>query len=273
MAACRLAALAGWEKLQARGAALDAVEAAIHVLEDEPLFDAGRGSYFNMAGEIQMDAIIMDGRTLDMGAVAAVERIRHPIALARRVLENSPHTFIVGPGAMAFAEKEGIPFCDPAELMGTYPPDDPAASQGIDTVGAVALDSAGNLAVATSTGGTARKWPGRVGDSPMVGAGAYADNLSGGASATGEGETLMRIVISKAACDRMGAGTPPPQVAAEVIRLLYERVKGHGGIIMIDKEGRVGMAHNTPSMPHAYIMPPTDGTPGLQIVVAMEARS
>ncbi len=272
LAGCRQAALAGWERLQAGGAALDAVEAAVRVLEDDPVFDAGRGSFFNVEVVVQMDAIIMDGRTLDLGAVAAVERIRHPITLARRVMEHSPHNFIVGPGAMAFAEQEGLPFCDPAELLGTYAVDDPGASQGIDTVGAVALDVAGNVAVATSTGGTSRKWPGRVGDSPLVGCGAYADNLSGAASATGEGEKLMRLVPSKAACDRLAAGGPAPQVAAEVIRLLHTRTGGHGGIILVDREGRVGLAHNTPAMPHAYILPRTDGTPGAEIVVAMEVR-
>ncbi|HNT76327.1 MAG TPA: isoaspartyl peptidase/L-asparaginase [Anaerolineae bacterium] len=272
LAGCRQAALAGWERLRAGGAALDAVEAAVQVLEDDPAFDAGRGSFLNMAGVVQMDAIIMDGRTLDLGAVAAVERIRHPITLARRVMERSPHNFIVGPGAMAFAEQEGISFCDPDELQGVHVLEDSATAPGMDTVGAVAVDLAGNFAVATSTGGTPGKWPGRVGDSPLVGAGAYADNRCGAASATGEGEKLMRLVISKTACDRLAAGIPAPQVAAEVIRLLHTRVGGHGGLILVDREGRVGLAHNTQSMPHAYVLPRGEGPLETTLVVAMEAR-
>lgn len=255
LAGCRTAALAGWQCLLSGASALDAVEAAVRVLEDDPHFDAGRGSFFNREGVVQMDAIVMDGRTLDLGAVAAVERIRHPVTLARWVMERSPHNVIVGPGAMAFAESEGMPLCDPSELSGTYAYDDPRAQRPSDTVGAVALDMHGNFAVATSTGGMPNKWPGRVGDSPLVGSGAYADNLSGAASATGDGEKLMRIVISKTACDLLQAGRNAQDVAGEVLRLLSARTGGLGGVIIVDRWGRVGLAHTTPHMPHAYLLP------------------
>ena len=263
---CRAAAQAGWQILQAGGTALDAVEAAVRVLEDDPTYVAGRGSYFNQDGELELDAIIMDGHTLNLGAVAAVQRVRHPISLARKVLEHEKHSFVVGRGATCFAQQVGIPLCDPAELLGRYEADDaevwhPPEMQGCDTVGAVALDLVGNLAVATSTGGLADKMPGRVGDSPLVGCGAYADNELGAAAATGWGERLMRIVISKTACDRLMT-LPAQQAADDVIRLLERRVGGYGGVILIDREGRVGLAHNTPHMAYAYITPdalPVDG--------------
>jgi len=214
--------------------------------------DAGRGSYFNRLGVAQMDAIIMDGRSLNFGAVAAVEGVLHPISLARAVMERSEHSFIVGRGAEEFARSLGIAFAAPGELLGKAgEPDAPGAPT--DTVGAVALDLNGDFAVATSTGGIADKWPGRVGDSPLVGCGGYADNLTGAASATGVGEMLMRIVTTKTACDMLGCGMSAQDAAAAVIRLLAERTGGEGGIILIDREGRVGVAHNSRDMAHAYI--------------------
>ncbi len=256
LAAVRRAAAAGWARLETGASALDAVEAAIHILEDAPVFDAGRGSYFNRAGHIEMDAMMMDGRTLEVGAVAAVRQIRHPITLARKVMVHPDFNFLVGAGAKDFAAEQGMRLCDPAELLGRHdsgewsPPPPPS-----DTVGAVALDREGNLAAGTSTGGTPNKYPGRVGDSPLVGSGGYADNLTGAASATGAGEALMRIVISKTACDLIAAGKSAQEAADAVIRLLHERVYGYGGIILIDREGRVGLAHNTPNMSYAYRLP------------------
>ncbi len=270
LAGCREAALVGWQRLVSGAAALDAVEAAVRSLEDDPHFDAGRGSFFNREGVVQMDAIVMDGRTLNMGAVAAVERIRHPVTLARWVMERSPHSMIVGPGAMAFAESQGMPLCDPSELLGTYAPDDPRAQRLSDTVGAVALDVHGDVAVATSTGGMSNKWPGRVGDSPLVGSGAYADNLSGAASATGDGEKLMRIVISKTACDQLQAGRDAQEVAAGVLALLAKRTGGLGGIILVDCRGRVGLAHTTPYMPYVYLSPGPGGESAPEMVSGME---
>lgn len=258
---CRRAALAGWAKLEAGASALDAAEAAVRVLEDDPTFNAGRGSHFNRLGEVETDAIVMDGRTLTLGAVGAVRRVMNPVSLARLVMERSEHNFLVGRGAQTFAREMGVSLCEPAAMMGTPGIEGWSLPAAADTVGAVALDVDGNVAAADSTGGTAGKWPGRVGDSPLVGSGVYADNVSGAAAATGHGEMLMRVVISKTACDQLAAGKSAQQAADGVIRLLHERVGGYGGIILVDREGRVGLAHNTPNMSYAYI------TPG-QVVVA-----
>lgn len=259
---CREALRAGWSVLQDRGPALEAVEASVRVLEDNPLLDAGRGSYLNRAGHVEMDAIIMDGRTLDLGAVAAVQRVRHPITLARKVMALPEHDFVVGAGATLLAEELGMPLCDEAELMGRYEdPDDedtwiPPEMRSLgDTVGAVALDVHGDLAVATSTGGTPNKRAGRVGDSPLVGCGAYADNMTGAAAATGWGERLMRILTSKTACDFLARGYAAQQAAEATIRLLNDRVAGYGGVILIDTQGNIGLAHNTPDMAYAYVSP------------------
>lgn len=268
IAGCREAARVGWELLQAGAPALDAVEAAVRVLEDDPTYDAGRGSYFNQAGEVEMDAIIMDGRTLNLGAVAAVQRVRHPISLARQVMAREGINFVVGRGAEALARELDVPLCDPAELLGKRDTGDWEPPLPSDTVGAVALDMRGNLAVATSTGGTPDKWPGRVGDSPLVGSGAYADNHSGAAAATGSGETLMRIVPSKRACDLLAAGTPAMEAARAVIRYLRERVGGYGGLILLDPEGNVGLAHNTPNMSYAYVTPAGEIVAGAEVVAA-----
>lgn len=269
---CREALQAGWRLLRAGRPALEAVEAAVRVLEDNPLLDAGRGSYLNRAGHVEMDAIIMDGRTLDLGAVAAVQRIRHPITLARKVMALPEHDFVVGAGATALAEELGMSRCDEAELQGrSEDPDDeevwtPPEMRSLgDTVGAVALDVHGDLAVATSTGGTPNKRPGRVGDSPLVGCGAYADNLTGAAAATGWGERLMRILTSKTACDFLARGYTAQQAAEETIRLLKHRVAGYGGVILVDAQGHVGLAHNTPDMAYAYVGPDGDEVVGTRV--------
>lgn len=262
-AGCRAAALAGHAVLLAGGSALDAVETAVHILEDCPALDAGRGSYPNANGDIEMDALIMDGRTLAMGAVAAIQRVRHPISLARRVMSDTPHTFLVGPGADAFADRIGFPRCGAAELIvppesGAAPSESdgaqPAAGPLGDTVGAVALDMAGNLAAATSTGGTRDKMPGRVGDSPLVGSGGYADNWTAAVSATGLGEALMKVVISKRACDFVANGLPAQLACDAAIQLLAARVQGTGGLIAIDARGHVGVAFSTTAMPYAYVV-------------------
>jgi beta-aspartyl-peptidase (threonine type) len=254
--ACEEAAAAGRGVLARGGSALDAVEAAVNILEDCPVLDAGRGSYPNAEGFIEMDALIMDGRDLSLGAIAAIQRVRHPISLARRVMLDSGHHLLVGPGAELFADSIGFPRCDVDELLvGASPTTDalPEASAALgDTVGAVALDSHGNLAAATSTGGTRHKRPGRVGDSPLVGCGAYADNWTAGVSATGYGEALMRVVISKRVCDLVGTGLSAAAACAAAIRLLEERTGGEGGLIAVDARGQVGFAFNTRAMPHAY---------------------
>lgn len=267
IASCEDAATAGQRILLAGGSAMDAVEVATRILEDCPVLDAGRGSYLNAIGIVEMDAIIMDGRSLAMGAVAAVQGVRNPVALARRVLDDSPHNFLVAHGAERFAEEIGFPRCEMVDLLvgeelekyqalqeddGYETGDTISEERSMGTVGAVALDEEGNLAVATSTGGTRKKQPGRVGDSPLVGSGAYADNWTAAASATGHGEALMRVVISKRVCDFVADGLPAQQACEAAIQVLTERVQGEGGVIAIDARGHVGVAHNTAAMPRAY---------------------
>ncbi|MBM4428778.1 MAG: asparaginase [Chloroflexi bacterium] len=255
-----------WPQLQLGMSALDAVEAAVGVMEEDPTFDAGRGSFLNANAEIELDAIIMDGATLNLGAVAAIQNVLHPVRVARLVMERTEHCLLVGVGAQAFARRMGVPVLDPRELLTPRElafyekiKDDPSyrtrdlfEPTPMGTVGAVAMDQAGNLAAATSTGGTARKLPGRVGDSPLAGAGAYADNSLGATSATGWGEAIMKVLLSKTACDLLR--NHPAMVAAEMaVDWLYQRVQGHGGLILMDREGRYGWAHNTPKMAFAYV--------------------
>jgi beta-aspartyl-peptidase (threonine type) len=259
LAACQEAAAEGRNLLIRGGSALDAVEAAVRILEDCPILDAGRGSYPNTEGNIEMDALIMDGQTLNMGAIAAIQRVSHPISLARRVMYDSGHHFLVGAGAETFAESIGFPRCDLNDLLvGDALARFRAAQETRkvptlgDTVGAVALDLDGNLAAATSTGGTLNKRPGRVGDSPLVGCGAYADNWTAGVSATGQGEALMRVVISKRVCDFVAAGLSAQAACDAAIRVLEERANGSGGLIAVDARGKVGFSFNTNAMPYAF---------------------
>jgi beta-aspartyl-peptidase (threonine type) len=258
------------------GAALDAVEAAVTVLEDDPTFDAGRGSFLTSDGRVQLDALLMDGGRMKAGGVACVERLRNPIKAARLVLEQSPHVYFVGAGAEAFAAAHGMELIDNSELVMERERERLAAAQaraaagladatfsGLrddkdaatalpfdshDTVGAVALDAFGNLAAATSTGGTLNKTPGRVGDSSLIGCGCYADNLAAAVSLTGWGEPIMKLVLGKWATDRVADGTAPEIAAREAIGYLYNRLGGHGGIILLGPDGRFGLAHNTPAM-------------------------
>jgi len=267
LAGCRAAFEAGWRLLERGQSALDAVEAAVREMEDNPVFDAGVGSVLNCEGEIELDAMIMDGAQLRLGAVAAVRGIANPVTLARRIMEESGHNILVGEGARQYAARIGLRLCSQAEL--TVPREvaryrefqqealharrlSPA---GHDTVGAVAMDQFGNIAAATSTGGIAFKLPGRVGDSPLVGSGAYADNLSGGASATGQGEAIMRVMLSKTACDAVAMGCSAQDAADHALRILHERVGGEGGLIVVDRQGDVGFAHNTPYMAVAWRSP------------------
>lgn len=262
------AAQIGWEVLTMGGSALDAVQAAVIALEDDPAFDAGRGSYLNRSGEVEMDASLMDGRTLDAGAVAGVQRVKNPIVLARRVLE-SEHTFLIARGAEQFAQEQGIALIDNADLQTleqieiwkqclANPPAPKSAQfvpvQGYGTVGCVAVDRNGNIAAGTSTGGMKFKRAGRVGDSPLIGAGVYADNARGGASSTGWGEAIMRVVLAKYAVDALAPNHKPREVARAAIAHLARRVGGTGGIILADRKGRVGYAFNTPRMARAFIV-------------------
>jgi beta-aspartyl-peptidase (threonine type) len=269
-AGCRTAAEAGWAILAAGGSALDAVEAAVRVMEDHPVFDAGRGSHLNRDGVVELDAGMMDGHTLMAGAVASVTHIANPISLARRVLHDSEHVFLVGTGAERFAAEAGIPLCDPAELVvererrlweerrttedegRTAADRRRAAFTAADTVGAVAIDAAGNLAVGNSTGGTSFKHPGRVGDTPIIGCGLYADNTMGAAACTGWGEQIMKTVLAKTAVDQialLGSATDAANVA---IAYFKHRIGGLGGVICISPAGQIGFAHSTPYLAHAY---------------------
>jgi len=322
-AGVRQALETGYAILSLGGSAIDAVEAAVSILEDDPTFDAGRGSFLTSDGRVQLDALLMDGGRMKAGGVACVERLRNPIQAARLVLEKSPHVYFVGEGAEHFAASHGMTLIDNADLVldrerlrlahaqarhaagledetfsgpdivpghilhddkspetgvpfdpaslardpaspgwqAKFPPDidltgpdspgDGSPSPGWDshdTVGAVALDGHGNLAAATSTGGTLNKTPGRVGDSSLIGCGCYADNLAAAVSLTGWGEPIMKLVLGKWATDRVANGTPPELAAREAISYLYNRLGGHGGIILLGPDGRFGLAHNTPAM-------------------------
>jgi L-asparaginase / beta-aspartyl-peptidase len=263
----RNALAAGWQTLKKGGSALDAVEVAVSVMEDDETFDAGRGSFLNRDGKVQMDAFIMDGATLRGGGVGCVERLRNPVRAARKILSNSPHVYFVGEGAERFAQEHGIELCRnedlviPREIERLRQYQSEAAGHGNelfapaishDTVGAVALDQQGNIAAATSTGGTLNKAPGRLGDSSLIGCGCYADNLSAAASTTGWGEPIMKLVLAKWAADRVESGSQPEWVAKEAMNYLKERLDGHGGIILLDSQGQFGIAHNTPRMAWAF---------------------
>ena len=264
---CRHALEAGWAILSAGGHALDAVEGTIVALEEAPAFDAGIGSHLNRDGRVQLDAIVMDGATLKSGAVAAVERIRNPVRLARHVLEHSEHMMLAGSGAEQFAAEHGLPLCSPEELILEREriawqrcSEDSHASEfhfghQHGTVGAVALDSGGRLFAGTSTGGTCCKFPGRVGDSPLIGCGCYADSEAGGVSSTGLGEAIMKIVMAKTAVDFLRAGRSPQDAAEASIRLLAERAHGTGGLILLDRTGQPGFAFNTSHMAFGYVTP------------------
>ena len=280
----------GYTILTRGGTATDAVEAAVTILEDDPTFDAGRGSFLTSEGRVQLDALLMDGNTLRAGGVACVERLRNPIQAARLVLDLSPHIYFVGQGAEAFAASHGMPLIDNSELvldrerirlqqaqarLAAGQPDQtfsgPLAAAGLfqddkspetpaspyslvpspsshDTVGAVALDQHGNLAAGTSTGGTLNKAPGRVGDSSLIGCGCYADNQSAAVSLTGWGEPIMKLVLGKWATDRVAQGVTPQSAAQQAIAYLFQRLGGHGGIILLGPNGQFGVAHNTPHM-------------------------
>jgi beta-aspartyl-peptidase (threonine type) len=259
------AAAAGHELLRRGYSALSAVEEAVRLLESSSVFDAGVGSVLNADGEIEMDAAIMDGRTLGFGAVAAIREVAHPISVARLVMEESKHCLLCGEGALRFARTAG------AEMRGAPPTlremDRLQRIRGIEdyeqrsafdegpkgTVGAVALDKHGHLAAATSTGGTPGKLPGRVGDSPLVGCGTYADDASAGVSATGFGESLMKVMIARRVGEGIERGQSPKMAADAALDFLQRRVNGLGGVIVIDRKGAMHHAFNTPYMAFSSI--------------------
>jgi beta-aspartyl-peptidase (threonine type) len=289
---CERALTAGWRILEAGGSALDAVEAAVVILEDDPVFDAGYGSHLNLDGRVECDAIVMNGSTLRAGAVATLQHVRNPVRLARKVLENCPHMMLVAEGAERFAQEQGIKLCANEELVTDSEREawakckmDKHASafhrgheQG--TVGAVAIDRNGQLFAATSTGGTCCKLPGRVGDSPLIGCGCYADREAGGVSCTGYGEAIMKIVMAKTATDFLrhsvvgnkttavlsSQPTAPPQSKTESamaaarasVDILVHRTQATGGLILLDRDGNPGWAFNTPRMAYGYVQ--SDGS-------------
>ena len=278
---CHRALAAGWSILHRGGSALDAVEAAIIVLEDNPVFDAGYGSHLNFDGRVECDAIVMNGTTLRAGAAATLQRIKNPIQLARKILEHCPHMMLVAEGAERFAKAQGIQLCKPEELVSEAEwvawqkckEDTHAAEhhrghqQG--TVGAVAIDASGSLFAGTSTGGTCCKLPGRVGDSPLIGCGCYADSEAGGVSCTGYGEAIMKVVLAKTAVDLLrqraicvdspaasSSDTSTANLAArEAVHLFAKRTHATGGLVLLDRHGNPGFAFNTPRMAYGYVAP------------------
>jgi beta-aspartyl-peptidase (threonine type) len=273
---CRAALAAGWAILTSGGSALDACEAAVRIMEDDPIFDAGVGSVLTAVGTVELDAALMDGRTLRYGAVAGLRRIRNPISLARHVLEG-PGTMLIGEGAEAFAVARGTPLIaneelivererllweqwraaqsnsDPYREKAISEADRAAAVAGHDTVGAIALDQHGNLIAANSTGGTPFKLPGRVGDTPIVGCGLYADASIGAAVCTGWGESIVRMALARRAVELLERGFAPQSAAEIAIRSLARSVPGgSAGCILLTPAGQVGMAWNTRRMAYAY---------------------
>jgi beta-aspartyl-peptidase (threonine type) len=258
---CRVAADAAARLLASGSSALDAVERAVRVLEDDPAYNAGTGACLTLDGHVEHDASIMEGRELRAGAVCALRGYKNPIAIARAVLEDGLHVFYAAEGASAFAASAGFERVDEAELVtesarrkleSVRARGRPENWAGGSTVGAVARDAHGVVAAATSTGGMAGKRAGRVGDSPVLGAGTYADVI-GAASATGNGEAILRVAMSARAIAALAAGSLPEAAAAQAVTLLEQRAGGRGGIILVDAEGRLGLARNTQTMSWAAV--------------------
>jgi beta-aspartyl-peptidase (threonine type) len=246
--------------LRAGGSSVDAVEAAVVVMEDDEAFDAGRGSVLNADGQVEMDAGFMNVATLRVGAIAGVQFIQNPIRVARVVMDQCEHVLLVAEGAQRFAQKMGFRPCDYADLAvpreiehwQAWLRQQGRPQRGCDTVGCVALDRSGHLAAGTSTGGMANKLPGRVGDVPMVGCGFYADDEYGAASSTGWGESIAKVILARLALDRLEQLGDPQAAARAAIQVLADKVNGRAGIILLSPDGRPGWYHNTPQMAYAY---------------------
>jgi beta-aspartyl-peptidase (threonine type) len=254
---CVAAVDAGWEVLRGGGSALDAAEAAVRALEDDPIFNAGLGSTLNAEGEVELDAAIMDGSTLQAGAVAVLRGVRHPITIARRLMESGKAVMLAGDGAQRFASDYPQELCAPDSLITDaarreWQANREAGDTGrTDTVGCVALDEHGRIAAATSTGGIAGKPPGRVGDSPLVGCGVLADEL-GGVSLTGDGESIIRTTLASRILTLLGRGLSPDDAAEAALRFFQAKVPGNAGCIVLDRQGRIGLAHTSPNIACAY---------------------
>jgi beta-aspartyl-peptidase (threonine type) len=245
-----------WTILQQGGAALDAVVRAVVELENEPAFNAGVGSCLTEDGEIEMDASVMEGATFRVGAVGAVRTVRNPILVAKALMEAGRHVFLVGDGAERFARAQGFPVATREELLTERQVQRWHAAQTTGepgTVGAVAFDKAGHLAAATSTGGIFNKQTGRIGDSPIIGAGTYADDSLGASSATGQGEAIIRTTLTRTAVEFLRGGKDPMRAAKTAVELLKKKTGGEGGLVLLDPFGRVGYAYNTVAMSLAFV--------------------
>jgi beta-aspartyl-peptidase (threonine type) len=254
---CRRAAEAGHAVLRAGGTALDAVEAAVRVLEDDERFNAGYGAVLTRDGTVEHDALIVDG-ALRAGAVGALGGFANPITVARRVLERGVHVLMVGEGARRFALEEGLTEVPSAALISPrararFEAAHGALARSGDTVGACAIDAAGHIAAATSTGGLLGKRPGRVGDSPIPGAGGFADDRLGAVSATGHGESILRVGLSRTVAERLRSGDAPAMACRFALAALAERTGATAGVILVDAAGRIAHATNALAMPWAAI--------------------
>jgi len=273
------AAKVGFEILKNGGAAVDAVMEAVAVMEDEGAFNAGYGSSLNIEKGVEMEASIMDGKTLKAGATGLLKDIKNPVRLARIVMEKTDHVFVVGEGAEKLAKMFNLERRQPlTELrLKYYERQKKLLLEGkfelpklaslvkehqeffeLETVGAVALDKDGNVAAATSTGGFPLKIPGRIGDSPLIGCGTYADNQSGACSATGVGEIAIRLVLAKTVCNLMESGRTAQEAVEQAIKLVNKRINdvyNSMGLIAVDIHGRIGAAHNSPNLCWAYLTP------------------
>ncbi|MHC5737587.1 isoaspartyl peptidase/L-asparaginase family protein [Nostoc sp.] len=253
-AGCTAAVEAGWAVLISGGTAAEAVEAAIRVLEADQTFNASLGATLNSDGEVELDAAIMEG-SLCWGAVAAVQGIRHPISVARKVMNDKPR-LLVARGAERFAADCGAEMCKKENLITNEQWQEWKEDQKVidrpNTVGCVALDASGILAAGTSTGGTTKQQQGRVGDTALVGSGLYADNKFGGCSTTGDGESIIPVVLAKTAIDFLSGDRHPDEAAQMAIDTLASKIKGEVGCILIDRQGRVGWA-NSSHMACAYM--------------------
>jgi L-asparaginase / beta-aspartyl-peptidase len=254
-AGCTAAAEAGWKVLISGGTASQAVEAAIRVLEADPTFNASLGATLNSDGEVELDAAIMDG-SLNWGAVAAVQGVRHPISVARRIMDEKPR-LLVARGAERFAADCGVEMCKKEDLIAHEQwqqwKEDQQVIDRPNTVGCVALDASGFIAAGTSTGGTTKQQSGRVGDSAVVGCGLYADTKFGACSTTGDGESIIPVVLAKTAIDFLTGDRHPDQAAQMAIDTLASKVKGEAGCILLDPQGRIGWAYNSSHMACAYM--------------------
>lgn len=269
----KAAARRGHQVVSDGGSAVDAVEAAVVVLEDNPVFDAGTGSVLTLDGEVEMDALVMSGEGLKAGAVAVIKNVQNPVKVARLVMEKTPHAMLAGEGANQFAAAHGHPQVPPDTLVTAYAKEKlekykkftksvdslfnvlqvQQKQSGHDTVGCAVLDRSGHTACATSTGGITAKMPGRVGDTPVVGAGGYADDQVGAVSTTGHGESIMRVCFARHITATMATGVPVNTSIQQSLEHMAKRVEGCGGAVAVSCSGEVGVGFSTPRMPWAYV--------------------